>query len=130
MSNLINAKRSLDYVGVELSDELVTEQAGYRTTHEIVEGMLRNGERLEAYRLGQLDNYYDDESLDDDQYPESRYDDDPVDIRESVVKRMRFKEDIVDERRRKEAKSVDKETQSPSQEENLSQEVVNEAVEV
>jgi hypothetical protein len=81
--------------GVTMSDELITEQTGYRETSEIVESMILAGQRLAAYRHDELDNYDEDY---DDQFPIEIYDKDIVDARDEIVSRIRF----IDEQKKRE----------------------------
>jgi len=62
---------------VEMSGEEITEQTGYRSTKEIVEGMMLAGQRLEDFRAGMLDQV-DEEN--DDQVMTGPYEKDPVEI--------------------------------------------------
>ena len=63
---------------IRMSEELITEQTGYRTTKEIVEGMVLAGQRLSDYRHGILDNF--DEEYDETQDTAVVYEKDPVDL--------------------------------------------------
>jgi len=88
-----------EYAPVPMSKELITEQTGYRTTKEIVEGMVLAGQRLSDYRHGMLDNF--DEEYDESQEANEVYMDDPVDIQNAVERNvMRFrgeKKEVSDE---------------------------------
>ena len=75
-----------EFPAVEVSDELITEQTGYRSTKEIVEGMVLAGQRLSDYRHGMLDNF--DEEYDESQEPAYPYEVDPVDIQDAVERRQ------------------------------------------
>lgn len=83
----------------KMSDELITEQTGYRTTKQIVEGMLLAGERLNDYRHSELDNYDED---DDDLEARFAYERDRVEELESIQRTIRYREDL--RRRRKDEK--------------------------
>ena len=84
-----NYKR-MDFMPVIMSSELITEQTGYRSTKEIVEGMVLAGQRLSDYRHGILDNM--DEEYDEEQEAASPYENDPVDLQSAVEQSvMRFK---------------------------------------
>jgi hypothetical protein len=75
---------------VKMDDELITEQTGYRTTKEIVEGMVMAGERLSDYRHGELDNF--DEEYDEKQEPAQVYENDPVELENAVQRNvMRYR---------------------------------------
>jgi hypothetical protein len=89
---------------VEVDDELITEQTGYRTTKEIVEGMVMAGQRLSDYRHGILDNF--DEDYDDEQDPAVVYENDPVELKDAVQRNvMRYRG------KKKEVPDVEEETE-------------------
>ena len=97
---------------VKMSDLLITEQTGYRTTKEIVEGMTLAGQRLNDYRHGMLDNY--DEEYDESQEAETPYEVDPVVLGEKVLRRMRYKNE---NKRREEVSKLDKEASNNNEQE-------------
>jgi hypothetical protein len=75
---------------IEVSQELKTEQTGYRSTKEMVESLILSGEKLYEYRHGLLDNT--DEEHDESQDPAVVYEQDPVELTEAVEQRyMRFR---------------------------------------
>jgi hypothetical protein len=75
---------------VEVSQEVITEQTGFRSTKEIVESMVMAGQRLSDYRHGILDNYAED--YDEEQEAGVAYERDPVDLADAVQSRqMRFR---------------------------------------
>lgn len=73
--------------GVEMSDELITEQTGYRSTKQIVEGMILAGQRLEDYRHGRLDEFLEENY----QEPIERYERDPVEEEADIVRKLRYR---------------------------------------
>jgi deoxyribodipyrimidine photolyase len=74
-----------------MSQELITEQTGYRTTKEMVEALMLAGEQLYEYRHEQLDNL--DEEYDENQDPAVVYEKDPVELSEAIEKRyVRYRE--------------------------------------
>lgn len=84
------------YIGVQVSDELITEQSGIRSVKEMVEQMLTAGQSLTEFRNAELENFqptdYDD--LQHETYEEiKRYEGDMVEEEQNIKRRMRFYEE-------------------------------------
>jgi hypothetical protein len=103
---------------VEVSQELITEQTGYRTTKEIVEGMIQAGRQLSDYRHGLLDNF--DEEYDESQECGLVYENDPVELQNAVernVMRMRGKKtEVTEEPEASEPKVEEPKVEEPKKE--------------
>ena len=117
MDFITNYGKKHDYQPVTMSQELITEQTGYRTTKEIVEGMVLAGQRLSDYRHGMLDNMSED--YDEEQDAIETYMDDPVDLQNAVETRvMRYRAEKEEVTEKEESPKEEKpEVQAPEKKE-------------